>query len=335
MIRLDTVKLEIPFHAVKSINHEHFVEKQTKGRYDIEKARKPYGFNSVYTIGNSLYIEHSAKVLRDDYLQSINLNNFDAAFDLLKPSIDIDKDVAFNQSKVHKVDVTDNIDISNYPLTKTAIIDVLRLLHSNTDFVLSKHRYGVDFKAKYKTVRERLSAYSKYDDLMPNTKNNKLFKQTLKNEGKLLNDSFNILRIETNHAKHEKIRERLSIPNVYYATVLNSKENVNYNTLKKICNPKTKNINNLVSKVSSRKLNKIEIRGYIDLFNECDFDLHLVKDKIRAELNLTTKNFNAYHWKNKGIEQLYFDTLVKRDNTESTITYDVFNMILSDLRKVA
>ena len=88
MVRLDTISLMVPEGSVRRINRDSFIETQSTDlqtgsilvTQQAKSSHLPIGVSQIkYKDGGDYILTLSAKTLRDNYLDGINLNNWDRA----------------------------------------------------------------------------------------------------------------------------------------------------------------------------------------------------------------------------------------------------------------
>lgn len=250
MVRLDTLKLEVPASSVKAVRWDQFVENQqtdmASGATDLIRKAKaaslPVGVSQIlYKDGASFQITLSAKTLKDEYLESINLNNWDKAIAGLDPVMEIDANSLWDANPlVYRCDTTDNVPLSYLHTNQKGVCKALLAGKFNERFVSkwyeSKRKLGVEF-AGTQQEKNRLIAYSKDLDLQK--RENKSFLKSLSNPYDVIEAAQHIIRIETNHTAFRSIRERFGIRENRLQQVLNAPNPVNHNFLKKVLNARS------------------------------------------------------------------------------------------------
>lgn len=247
---LDTLKLEIPTPAVRGVDWDSFTEThktdmktgQTETYRQAKADYLPTGVSQIiYKQGGEFQVTISAKTLKDDYLQGINLNNWDAAVKGVSPILDIDTNNLWDiNPTVFRVDSTDNIALDRLQATQKGVCQALLAGKMNDRFVSkwyeSKKKLGVEF-AGTQQEKNRLIVYSKNLDLMK--KENRGFMSSLTNPVKMLQDAEKIIRVETNHTTFKSIRDRFGIAQNNLQSLLSAPLPVNYNFLKKVLNTRS------------------------------------------------------------------------------------------------
>lgn len=255
MNRLDTISIQAPFECVTDVNYiderVELVERSKKNKsfstnleYSIIGSPSHGIKNTSIRVGKDIRMNFSAKVLLDNYLDGINLNNIEEA--------------VHNINKVSPFKVNSNLFIENafvnacdgtqmvYPrYDLSSCVDAMMILRTNQK--LSVERYnkrsnlGVVLDSSTKKKKRRVILYSKHHELARVNKRNLAFFKNCNDPQRIINLSKGSLRIEQNHKNRSTIRSRFKSPNHSLLGVLNSKENPNYNYLNKVF----KNIKNI------------------------------------------------------------------------------------------
>ena len=240
MIKADSIKCEVSTDALKRVDlnkfrsvntitndGEHLSQKYHLKENDIE------GLKAI-TIDHtkeSVILEFSAKTLGANYLDGITLNNIEKVFTRIEDAnIKLDIPGTIDTAILHKIDITDNLHLS---ATVKDYIKALSLCRLNSKYEVFEYTsQTVIFKKKVKTSRykERLICYDKYSEI---TSDNTL--RTKGYFGKLVSDSTNLLRVESNLTSHHAIRKQLNIEGAPLLTnALQSDQKVNANLLDRI-----------------------------------------------------------------------------------------------------
>ena len=338
MITFDTVTLRIPLEELNSFNDEKFV--QGKGStLTTTKQDTPIGFSPLVVSDGTLIVQHSAKALHDNYKDGINITNFYDVFDRIRHITTIDKSVLAN-SKPYRIDVNNNIDITDFGLSKQEILNIVAAHHTNTNYTLSHYdktdNSGIVLTLKAKTTNNRVSLYDKEKDLKK--KANTHFIESLSNPNKLISDFQNIIRVETNVRTKKCIVEKLNVKGEYnYLSCLQSTENVNANNLLKICTKKDiYNLYDIELYSHYCKCNPIEIKGLLSTFCEYNYDVNLVKSYLK-HLNKWTRQNLYDNWSNKNgknIEGLFLFAKAQRNKTDYRTSNEIFSKFI-ELLKIA
>lgn len=250
MIRLDTLSIEIPSPVVRGVQWDAFTETmksdmktgQTETFRQGKSSYLPVGVSQIkYKEGGDYQITISAKTLHDEYLEGININNWDSAVNGVSQILDIDINQLWDcNPKVFRCDTTDNISLGSVQASQKEVCEALYSNKMNDRFVSkwyeSKTKLGVEF-AGTQQEKNRLICYSKNLDLMK--KENKEFMQSLKNPLKMWNDAEKIIRVETNHTSFQSMRNRFDVDENNLQSILKSGAKVNRDFLKKILNTRS------------------------------------------------------------------------------------------------
>jgi hypothetical protein len=250
MVRYDTLKLEIPTSAVRGIDWDGFTETQkadmkTGVTETFRQAKSDYlptGVSQIiYKDGGDYQVTLSAKTLKDDYLQGINLNNWDRAINGVSSIMDIDTNTLWDANPIiYRCDTTDNITLDKLQTNQKGVCQALLSAKMNDRFVSkwyeSKRKLGVEF-AGTQQEKNRLIVYSKNLDLLK--KENRGFMSSLTNPVKMIRDAENMIRVETNHTTFKSLRDRFGIADNRLQSMLNAPLPVNHNFLKKVLNTRS------------------------------------------------------------------------------------------------
>jgi hypothetical protein len=245
MQSFDTIKIEIPNESVVGVNWHNFME---TNRIDMDsgaselfrKAKNstlPVGVSSITWKENGDFMaEFSAKVLKDNYLQGINLNTFGESLHSMNQVLKIDENRLLDGGgRVLKCDATNNISLESLGCKHDKVYNSLLSSGMNPLFLPisynSKRKAGIEFRGTQQE-KNRLIAYSKHLDLLKGA--NKEFMASLVNPSKMIQDSSNQVRIESNHTSFKAIRSRFKVEENTILKVLNSDALVNHDFLYKV-----------------------------------------------------------------------------------------------------
>jgi hypothetical protein len=246
MQEFDTLKIQVPAQSVRGGRSDIWVKTQKAhtgtGQIieteQIDSSALPVGVSQFSTAkgGVDYQITFSAKILGQDYLKGLNINNWDRVFDIIKPVIDIDKNIVFDNSKVFTCDTTNNLQIEDIGFKHSQIYSALLSGRANMRFMpvsyQTRKKQGIEFRGTQEE-KNRMIVYSKHLDLYK--PQNKAF-LSLVNASELIRESEKQIRFEVNHTTLRSIRNRFNIENNSLKSVLESKAPVNHNFLKKIMN---------------------------------------------------------------------------------------------------
>lgn len=193
------------------------------------------GLKSINVGSQETVIELSAKILKEDYYDLININNFDKVIEAINNSGEIEVDPVYLKytAQILKVDITNNIELNSTKEVLETVRD-LGTLATGRKFRVTNYEGGYEIVSQCKTDRERLIIYPKLTELEDQKKINKelaasgcdftRFENTLRIESNLKN--FNSMRKyfkpeQNNIIKMSKKNLALEIPGKY-RTVKNS-----------------------------------------------------------------------------------------------------------------
>lgn len=245
MTRLDTLSLLIPEDAVRQVKRDAFIENQSTdlhtGEAIITQQAKssylPIGVSQIkFKDGRDYILTISAKTLRDNYLEGINLNTWDRAIIGASDVLDIDTQRLWDiNPKILRCDTTDNIEIGDLGFSKRQICWSLYENRNNARFVSkwyeSTKKLGLEFAGTQKE-KNRIICYDKLKDLEKTA--NKKFMESLMHPIEMRDKASNTLRFETNHTTKRSIIDRFKVKENNLREVLHSSTPVNHNFLKKV-----------------------------------------------------------------------------------------------------
>jgi len=248
MIRLDTLKFEIPQDAILGVDEGKTykttqVDCQDGSILNFQQFKAdalPIGVSSIKTKeGGSWHLTLSAKVLLDDYLDGIHINSLEKALAHLSPCLEVDLDALWDANpKVHRFDTTSNIPLASLDAANhKAVMDALLISTSNSFFDAKYHggkrQCGIVIQGRQE-AQNRFIAYAKHLELA--RPKNKAFLDACINSSRLRMEASKQVRIEVNHSNHKSIKQRLNIANIGLREVLTSTSLVNYDYLLKVTN---------------------------------------------------------------------------------------------------
>lgn len=307
MQQFDTLKISFPEYAVKNSKSDIWVHTEktdsetgiTDNYQQVKSKCLPIGVSQIQLKENvSCHVTFSAKVLTDNYLQGITVNNWNQVLTTLKPIIEIDTNTVYDESRVYRCDTTNNIDIEVIGYTPKTIYSGLLASRTNTNF--KDHRYNSKTKqgivfAGLQQEKNRLIAYSKSLDLQKS--DNKDFIKTLQHPIRMIEQAEKQIRFEVNHTSFKSIRDRLQIGTNLLSNVLSSKVSVNSNFLKKICKggARQTHLFDEYQQFSGSGMDFIYFKGIQSIIEHLEYSDVAVKDFIQQLLG---ENFK-YHWYKK------------------------------------
>lgn len=344
MIRLDTLSLLVPEQAVRGeVSRVWYVENQQTdsetGNVSVVRQAKsshlPIGVSQLkHKDGGDYILTLSAKTLKDNYLDGINLNNWDRAIQGIDEILDIDIQMLWDiNPKILRLDTTDNINIEHIGHSKA---DICRSLYSSkvndrfvTKWYQSKRKLGVEF-AGTQQEKNRIICYDKKLDLLKST--NKDFIKSLISPIKVFNEAEKTLRFETNHTAFKSIKDRFKIPQNNLQEVLQSTTPVNHNFLRKVLGSDYQI--SLFEEIKNYKGDPhtfIYRKGLENIIKELNYDAGQVK---RAIKELYGDNNYKYHWHSgrQPIKKLVMEMQMEIAEQSGQITESICRDIMESLR---
>lgn len=350
MQEFDTLKLSIPPEAVRGANPDIWLinSKSHSGTGEVQETRQieskslPVGVSNISTAkgGKDYQITFSAKVLGQDYLQGLNLNNWDRVFNTLKPVIDIDTSIVFEQSKVFTCDTTNNLLVDDIGYKHQTILSALLCGRSNMRFLPvswnSRTKQGIEFRGT-QGEKNRMIVYNKKLDLLKPA--NREFVKSLNNSARLIQEADKQLRFEVNHTQLKSIRGRLNIPDNNLRSVLESKAPVNHNFLKKVLSVTDIKQTTLFGEweefegQGGKGMDFLVYKGIQSIIQSLECSDVLVKNMFQNIFS--NENLFKHHWykKKNSIKQILEAEQVKKYGVESEVSDRIINKVLEQLYK--
>lgn len=327
MTRLDTLSLLVPEDTVRWFRTNSFLENSSldlgTGEVTTTKQAKaqhlPIGVSQLkYKDGRDYILTISAKTLKDNYLEGININTWEQAIRGVDEILDIDTNKLWDANpKVLRCDTTDNINIEQIGHSKREICWSLYQNKMNPRFVSkwyeSTKKLGLEFAGTQKE-KNRIICYDKTKDLDKSA--NQKFMQSLVNPLLVRNVADKTLRFETNHTTKRSILDRFKILDNNLHEVLGSVSPVNHNFLKKVLGSdyqislfeEWKNFDGDPNSFIYRK-------GVENIIKQLDFDAGQIKRFIKE---IYGESNYKYHWHSSknSIKKLLIE--LKMDNVQNT-----------------
>ena len=255
MVRLDSIKLKIPFgwfgidpdYWRKLENTEPILRdslisqpQETGIKYELKGKdhQLPIGINSLF-INNEhgLIIELSAKVLRPKYFEGININTIEQVWDTLKKMDQLTLDSgSMEQTFILRCDSTHTLPIESTQSISSILI-ALSLAPTNIKYSAKDYKgESLIFNHKGSSKRERLILYDKLTELRKNS-DIKFLSEALSK----VDSNNGYLRVEANIGTTSDLRELFKVASTPYSGIklldaLGSKENPTLKIYDKIMN---------------------------------------------------------------------------------------------------
>lgn len=347
MVRIDTLKMDIPTNLVNRVKWDAFIHTDASDMgtgqaqtYRKAKSRSlPAGISSIsWQDGGQFQVTFSAKTLKDNYLDGININTFPQALASFSPIMDIDINRVWDSNpKIYLLDTTDNVPLDMIGETHLDICNALLASRTNLFFepkiYNTRKKLGVEFHGR-QLEKNRLIAYAKHLDLLKPT--NKKFIATLSNASRMFKDAENIIRIETNHTTFRSIRNRLKVNTNNLQEVLKSSQPVNYDFLVKVLMGKSGNQMQLFDELKAFDGSFDEfvmLKGIETIINSFDANDVMVKQFFKCGFQ---HNFNYHYYKKKNsIKQLLAKAKANKYQTTTESCNTISSKVLTALKQLA
>lgn len=332
MLRLDSIKLKCPSSAIVDyLPNEYTHTQKSKGSALVSDLlvsdNLDFGINriSIDNKADNIIIEASAKALKSDYAEGINLNTYGQLIDNINKTkvIELDADIVYNNAELLRCDVTDNlqIDCNGRDVYSELALMPLSAKYETTQYKQVRNE-GIVLKGKQKSFKERQIFYNKLKDLSHNKKGRDFLNSI--NKTKVFNDFKGTTRVESNFTQLRKIREYIGSNQL--TDVLGSDAKVNHDVFKKITKQADTEVLFLFSQYEGMKLRSIiELEGIKGIIENANNNWAYIDAFLR------NKSPHNYRRIRKKFREVFNELQVKSNNTDTTI----INLVLDALSKVA
>ena len=286
--RIESLK----WYNKRLFNTNSYYNNNKKQEIIVDVCSKPEKLGLKYiSIGESeIKIEGSAKALKENYLEGININTIEQYLHEINKSglIEIDNNTFIENAVVYRADITDNLRVKNIEKT---LMD-LKIFSANNYYNTSPYHSGLVITSKHKRDKERLIVYDKFSEVSKDTISNRELAKYFD-----INKAKNIFRIESNNKTFKRLRSNLNLLNNKTPTlldVLQSESKPNYNIFTKMFEikpePKLKTYGVIQMLIDiGYKQHQIEKEiGMRAIVESCNYNL----DAIKTMLSFTTKGRN-------------------------------------------
>lgn len=305
MVRIDSITLKLPTDAINGIDYNKLpkgIKEREDGRevknVDVAKGID-YGLNRIQVdnLQSSIIIDLSAKILKDNYKQSICLDTVTQLTDEINSHgiINVNSDTLL-QSTVLKCDPVETIPVSKLSRTINSVVQFANMNSSyDVDYFTVKGSLGYSANRKVKSYKERQTGYSKLHDLSKD-KYNRDF--AVKYPNMVKSFGVNDLRIECNLTSFKQLKEKFAVASNTLGSILNSTKNVNSDVFERIINTGVQMdlFSDYFIDMNMTKL--VKEYGYNQIFRMFDYDWDRVQRWIRMKYPRTkTRNSAGYQIK--------------------------------------
>lgn len=346
MQQFDTIKFTLPVDAVQGINKGAFIQnsREDLGNGGIESMMQaksgslPSGISGIsYKEGEQFIVKMSAKVLKDQYLQGINLNTWEQAISNLSPIMQVDPGKVWESGNILSCDATNNLSLSELGGNRKAVHLALLAGRRNDRFVPlnyeSSKKSGIEFRGTQQE-KNRLIIYAKHLDLLKPA--NRQFMQSLSNPTIMLQDAANQVRIESNHTSFKAMRDRFGAGENTFAQMLTSSKPVNYDFLKKILQPKGQgqlNIFDQFQDFTGSGIDFIHLKGLENIIIQLAYDDNTIKAFFR-QVFPDDNSFKYHYYKKKfNVRQILSEMKANQLGIKTDEMGRICTMVLDSLLK--
>jgi hypothetical protein len=307
MLNADTIKIGFTEDSIKDLNTDCFRKmpiedmvtnvrtgeqnrELTKTEYKLYKEYKNLGITKINLIehefGYNGEIEFSAKILKEDYFDLININNIEKVIENVNG-----KGISFNENfvngELHRIDVANLLKMDN---SIDIYLSVLQSYKSNHKYDVKPYKYqGIQFVRDVTTNerKDRLICYDKYREI----KRDKRLTDYIN-----INDFYNHLKVESNLRHFLQMRKYFKTDNkkIKLIDALNSNIPVNFNFLKDVTNMNFQ-FELLLKDTEGKNLTESEKwKGRERIIELCNRDAKLIRKYIRSKYSGKSKPTRAY-----------------------------------------
>ncbi len=341
MISIDSNKILIPFDCIDSFDSNAFFNKPIykagnllQNKYTANGIIPGLKSIEVNPGANKVIIETSAKILKDNYLQGLNLNTLEQYTDTINSTglVHI-KRANIDQAKILAVDTTQNI-AWNERTSFSDLIHSIQLCSVNpkysNDLFNTRNNKGLVFTGNQTSIKSRMIIYDKYTELIAK-KENKLFLESCDNPNKLLNQVKGIIRVEQNNTSFDAIRTRLKVADNNIVSVLNSNENPNFKLFESITSLHSLEQLELFERYRNKDMTIGEIvrmEGMRNIIEKCNYDKILVKEFLKS----LSDKWDAWYYDRNG--KPGFKTVLQRMRFEKHNTESFYFKTFNDFKEL-
>ena len=330
MIRIDSLHIEIPIEGIQSFNRQSFIHQQEHSdsqtcivdRYKLRPDIKAVGFSGavIDNINQTAKLNISAKVLKDDYFQGINLNSIERVVDSINQLgiIHVCPDMFVNEGRVMNVDETHNVNMG-YALAENwnQVSSELAISVLNPKFQPNIHNtkrnQGITFKGSQTSQKNRLIMYNKYIELMKS--GNKLFMASLKNPMLLLDAAKNNLRCEVNMTDFKFIRERFKSESLLLGNLLTAPGKPVIDMIDKITKPGVLNQLELILQSEYQGWDFFQMHGIENIIRLAGYNETKIKALVKSKFTQSSFRDAWYgRYEFKGVKKLIYELQFKDNN---------------------
>lgn len=288
MLRADTIRVVFPLEYISKLNRELLISfeikennKQVSGKTSLFNNNieipKILGLNfksiRINELKRTIVIEFSSKLLKERYIELININNIEYLISLINETniFKIDTYNFIDYADVIIIHVANNIEVENEP--QDYITDFFILRH-NQKYSLESYQSGLVFKSKkYSGSHDNLKIYCKFIELV--RRENSELSNFID-----INSFKKIIKVESQFTERKKIFNQFG--SIKLKTILCSNRNPNLEIFDRISNfsmSKLKfdtDINQILN--SGKRLSIMEkMAGKIEICKYYNYDQDAIK----------------------------------------------------------
>jgi antitoxin component HigA of HigAB toxin-antitoxin module len=260
--------------------------------------------------------------------------------------IDLNPSQVYENGLFHSLDTTHNVPMggnwniqNNWEYIQNSILVSKQNPRFEPHIYNSKTNKGIEFRGGQTTSKNRLIFYGKEIEL--NRPKNREFFKACSNPMAVLNQSINLLRVESNNTSHKDIKERFGVNTMRVRDILNSKKMPTLDMLNKITIPgKANQLSILFESNTNADIKEIAmIYGFENIIRDANYHIPTIK----AFVKMYTTNSMFKHWWYGGkqstmsIRELIHKTQEKDfgvSNQNNAVMEHIKNSILDDYKRL-
>jgi hypothetical protein len=347
MTRIDSYHLEMHKSNVGFIALDSMVETMKSNGMHSHQITNPIpGIKSILVDHNNqlVKIQGSAKILTDDYLKGISLNTFEPWIERINQMgiIDLNPQHVYENGVFHSLDTTHNVPMgtnwniqNNWEYIQNSILVSKQNPRFEPHIYNSKTNKGIEFRGGQQTSKNRMIFYGKEIEL--NRPKNRDFFKACSNPMAVLNQSTNLLRVESNNTSHKDIKQRFGVNTMLVRDILNSTKMPTLDMLNKITIPgKANQLNLLFESHPNADIKEIAmIYGFENIIRNANYHVPTIKAFVKM---YTTDAMFRWWWyggkdSTMSIKELIHKTQEKDfgvSNQNNAVMEHIKNSILDD-----
>lgn len=336
MVGIDSVRILLPVEGVVGVNESAFskVKMECNSHGDVVSHKLvsqsvKHGLNQVEydKVRGNLSIKASAKILGDDYRQSISLNTIDRVAEVVNSVglVNVTTDQLLAADTL-SCDPVKTVSLANLDQSVNAVLQWANMnrKYDVQGYTVNHKLTGFTASRRVKSYKERQIGYCKLYELTKASN-----KEFLRNHPRAVS-SFGLddLRIETNVASKRHMRTLFKTLNTSLGSILSTSESVNYDVFSRLIDTGVQMDLFSDSFIEMSLTDLVKEYGYHSIISRFKGDWARIEHWIKLKYPRTKTKNSAYYQIGKFREA--FARYVESDPTINTRVSEI-----ADLLKVA